>query len=466
VALRIVAPSLLVVHVLIRFLIPAPQFLADVVLYHAVAIVSALAILKSPKFNNRLGRITLASALLLWSTGSILATWTFFYELPEVELTMATICYLLLYPCLFIGLPPVLRNREIWGSIKVLDSTILALGIASIGVAFLIKPVLPHFRGNFISNFSSLAFPILDIILISLTLTLFVTQPITLRSTIISMGVVIFVLSDFLLLWLTLHNRYALGSLDDDLWLFGIVLIAEGFSHRGSGRTLAVSLNPLFIAAAVLTAATCVAITVLRPGYLASYILAPAFVALCLAFIRMTIALRDARSIDEERGLARADELTGLPNRRRFIAELGLLGKSLNSQDALLLLDLDGFKPINDKYGHDIGDLLLKQVSLRFERALPQGSLLARLGGDEFGAVVRGDYETTIEAARALRATLSYPFSIAEHVISVGVSVGHVTNDGGADLLRRADKAMYQAKREGIGVWSEPPRNESHNSAL
>jgi diguanylate cyclase (GGDEF)-like protein len=89
-------------------------------------------------------------------------------------------------------------------------------------------------------------------------------------------------------------------------------------------------------------------------------------------------------------------------------------------------------------------------------RALPQGSLLARLGGDEFGAILSGDYETTLEVALALKATLSYPFSISGRDIHVGVSVGHVGNDGASNLLRRADYAMYQAKREGAGVWSEP----------
>ncbi|MSV86826.1 MAG: diguanylate cyclase, partial [Actinobacteria bacterium] len=90
-----------------------------------------------------------------------------------------------------------------------------------------------------------------------------------------------------------------------------------------------------------------------------------------------------------------------------------------------------------------------------FSRALPATSLLARLGGDEFGAIIRGDRQFTIEVAQALRATLSYPFLIGNEEIRVGVSVGHVSNDGAPDLMRRADNAMYQAKNESLGVWSE-----------
>ena len=132
-----------------------------------------------------------------------------------------------------------------------------------------------------------------------------------------------------------------------------------------------------------------------------------------------------------------------------------MISKTSEVESALLLLDLDGFKPINDKFGHEVGDELLKQVSQRFSRALPANSLLARLGGDEFGAIIRGDRQFTIEVAQALRATLSYPFLIGNEEIRVGVSVGHVSNDGAHDLMRRADNAMYQAKNESLGVWSE-----------
>ena len=456
---RAVVPVLLILHVLTRLALPAPQFLVDLILYNVIAICSAIAILASPNFNDRVSRVALTLAILLWSAGSILSTSAEFYVLPQFTTTIANACYLLLYPCAFIGLPRALRNKPKFGTVELLDSTILGLGLSSIGSAFLIEPVVPHFAGDIVKTFFAVLFPIADLILVALTLTLALIQPMSRRSTLISFGIIIFAISDFLFLWLSINNQYALGSLSDDGWLLGIVILAEGFWHRGTEKVNTESLHPLFIATSVMMSATLLAITALRHEYLPNFILIPTIATLCLAFIRMAIALRDARSIGEERILARSDELTGLPNRRRFIAELNLLSKSSKSEDALLLLDLDGFKPINDQYVHEVGDLLLKQVSMRFERALPQGSLLARLGGDEFGVIVRGDDETTFEAALALRATLSYPFSIAEHEITVGVSVGHVSNDGAPDLLRRADNAMYQAKRERLGVWSESVRN-------
>ena len=116
------------------------------------------------------------------------------------------------------------------------------------------------------------------------------------------------------------------------------------------------------------------------------------------------------------------------------------------------MLDLDGFKPVNDTYGHEVGDKVLQQVAQRFSRALPNNALLARLGGDEFGILVDGSNESVMEIALALRGTLSYPFLIDGHEVSIGVSIGIADNDGAADLLQRADNAMYAAKRQALGV--------------
>ena len=194
---------------------------------------------------------------------------------------------------------------------------------------------------------------------------------------------------------------------------------------------------------------TLLALISLRPGLFPIYIVVPTIATLFLAFIRMSIVIRQARNLGEEKVLARTDELTGLPNRRRLIAELAAFSKS---EGALLLLDLNQFKPVNDRYGHEIGNEILQHVAMRFSRSLPTGSILARLGGDEFGVLINGSYEKTIEAAYALHATLSYPIHIRGLEISVGVSIGHAQNDGEGNLLERADAAMYEAKKSGVGV--------------
>lgn len=451
---RLIAPILLAVHFLAKLLFPQPQLFLDLLLYNLIALLAGLSIGLSPKFNDRRGKFAVLSATLLWAGGAMLSSYNEFYPDPHIGTYVVNACYLLFYPLAFIGLTHALRARRKLGSVEILDATILGIGLSALGTAFFISPILPKFDGDALKTFFAVLFPVADLVLVALVLSLVVISPLTRRNFLVCLGVVIYAASDFLFLWLTVHRQYSLGSLSDDGWLLGLVLISEGFWHHGSDEDSSESIHPIFIALSVMLSATLLAITSLRPGYLPNFILIPTIATLLLAFIRMTIALRQSRTIGEERLLARTDELTGLPNRRRFIAELEELTNAADG--ALLLLDLDGFKPINDQFGHEVGDQLLKQVSTRFMRALPQDSLLARLGGDEFGAIVRGEYEATFEVALALRATLSYPFSISGREIHVGVSVGHVANDGRPDLLRRADNAMYQAKREGSGVWSEP----------
>ena len=453
---RFVAPSLLLVHVIGRVVFPQPQIFLDLVLYNLIAITAATSLCLAPKFNDSWAKLAICLSIFSWDIGAMLSSFNEFYPTPHINSNLINTCYLIFYPFAFIGLTRSLRAKYRLGSVEILDAAILGIGIGALGTAFFISPFLPTFDGDALRTFFAILFPVADLVLVALVISLVIINPITLRNLLVCLGVTVYAASDFLFLWLTVHRQYSFGSLSDDAWLLGLVLVSEGMWHRGSEKVTSESIHPIFIALSVMLSATLLSITSLRPGYFPNFILIPTIATLLLAFVRMTIALKQSRSIGDERVLARTDELTGLPNRRRFIAELDELVKMPDG--ALLLLDLDNFKPINDQYGHEVGDQLLRQVSARFMRALPQGSLLARLGGDEFGAIVRGDQESTFEVALALRATLSYPFSISERLIRVGVSVGHVCNDGATNLLRRADVAMYQAKREGVGVWSEPAK--------
>ena len=449
--LRLSLPILILLHFLTGQFSGSPVAINEIFLYNFVVLVIVLLIARNFSESNRIAIISISIAFTLWGFGSLISSISSFYDLSSYSQIIANTFYLLFYPFALIGLPRISSPKKKLSSLEIMDASIIGLGLSSLVTAFLIKPVLPRFNGDLVSTFFSICFPIADLVLITVVGTSFLTQLRGRRSAILALGIIIFTLSDFFFLWQSVNGTYRFGSFVDNGWLIAMVLIGESMWHKGDVTDSQKSVNPIMLTISVFLSATLLAIVALNPGYFPSFILFPTIATLLLAFLRMTIALKEARAIGEERILARTDELTGLPNRRKLIGELAIF---TDQDGALLLLDLDGFKPINDSHGHEIGDIVLQQVAGRFSRALPNDALLARLGGDEFGVIVTGNYEHTMEVALALHATLSYPFLIQGESINLGVSIGHITNDGSQDLLRRADLAMYQAKREGIGVFA------------
>jgi diguanylate cyclase (GGDEF)-like protein len=184
------------------------------------------------------------------------------------------------------------------------------------------------------------------------------------------------------------------------------------------------------------------------------------------ALARTAVTFREVRAYNEVREQARTDELTGLPNRRALLerATTVLTTSSTRSPAALLLLDLDGFKEVNDGLGHSAGDELLRQVGPRLRGGLRPGDLLARLGGDEFAVLLPGTGLDDAQACAAvLRELLLQPFTVEGIRLHIGVSIGVATAPVPAatvkELLRCADVAMYTAKtaREGVHVYVPDP---------
>ncbi len=161
--------------------------------------------------------------------------------------------------------------------------------------------------------------------------------------------------------------------------------------------------------------------------------------------------------------LAFYDHLTDLPNRQllmdRLQQALALSARS-GQQGALLLIDLDNFKSLNDTLGHDIGDMLLLQVADRLVSCVQEGDTVARLGGDEFVVMLENLGEHALESATQVElvcekilAALEQPYRLAAHdfqcTSSIGITLFHGRNQEIDDLLKQADIAMYQAKRAG-----------------
>lgn len=179
------------------------------------------------------------------------------------------------------------------------------------------------------------------------------------------------------------------------------------------------------------------------------------------------------REEDHIRRLAHFDALTGLPNRilfgdrlRRMLSLLERRGGKM----ALLYLDLDRFKPINDQYGHAFGDKVLVEVSRRMSSCVRDSDTLSRRGGDEFVALLESDDPngTAAMVSRKLIEAVAQPITIDGHTIELGVSIGvaifPADSDNVEGLLEAADQALYSAKQEGRGDFRFY-RNEDQSAA-
>lgn len=182
----------------------------------------------------------------------------------------------------------------------------------------------------------------------------------------------------------------------------------------------------------------------------------------------IVLAVRDIteRKAAEEhiRYLALHDSLTSLPNRRGLeivLTQVIESSRKAGCESAILGLDLDGFKAVNDTLGHHAGDILLREVAARFQGQLRDADYLARLGGDEFIIILRtiGSKNDPVQLAKRLIACLWKPFRLSGHDAYVGVSIGVAVcprdGDNAQMLLKCADIAMYQAKLNGKGQVCE-----------
>lgn len=156
--------------------------------------------------------------------------------------------------------------------------------------------------------------------------------------------------------------------------------------------------------------------------------------------------------------LAQYDQLTGLVNRTLFrdrLTHAMARSKRLQQPMGLMLLDLDRFKPINDRLGHEAGDEILKAVATRLKECVREVDTVARMGGDEFTIILEGlSHQTDITlVAERITKSLAEPFDLGTDHASIGVSIGitvYPTDDQEIDgLLRHADAAMYRAKQQG-----------------
>ena len=186
---------------------------------------------------------------------------------------------------------------------------------------------------------------------------------------------------------------------------------------------------------------------------------------------RMALAFRDVRSLSEARHLAATDDLTSLPNRRLFMrrVEEAITATELTGDDlAVLILDLDNFKQLNDTLGHHAGDALLRLIGPRLVGSLRESDIVARLGGDEFAVLVHPapDEAGVTLVAEKIIAALAQPFEVEGLALRVTGSVGIASYPSDANDVAIVYALVQLADRLGMRVVAEGVENQETWDAL
>jgi diguanylate cyclase (GGDEF)-like protein len=344
----------------------------------------------------------------------------------------------------------------------VLDASLVSVAAGVVTWSLVIDGRLDQ-QANPIGVIVACLYPLLDLVLVGLLARrLMIGSRRTPAVAFLLAGFVVWVAADFSYIWTSVSATYEPGGIVDAGWLLGYVLFGAAALHPSMSegpmvgeRDTVTRPRLILIGASLLVGLGLLAIHPIDdPADVPIGAIGTAAIV-GLVILRLVDSLRRAETLGGElERQATTDSLTGLPNRRVLVAA-GESTLAAREPVALLFLDLDGFKRVNDTWGHDAGDRLLVDVAAVLKRLTDDRSVLARLGGDEFGVLVRGDHR--LHRARDLADTildaLSQDFVVGDMSVRVRASIGIAVGQHGdfTKLAREADVAMYQAKHAGGG---------------
>jgi diguanylate cyclase len=393
--------------------------------------------------------LALTAAVSLNLIGNFVATHT-----ETTGLGPADIFYLSGNVAMLIGVTLLtLQGAERLGS-KHLDGAIAGLSAGAIAVALWFGSLLSP-TGSTLEVAVGLAYPLFDLAFIVVIVAGLAPQRYrpTWRTGLLIAAVAMFAFGDIVFLRQTADDTYVKATWLESTWVIGYALtgVAPWVPSRrhhpierlDDRRT---STIPVVFAAAAL--GVLMVAPFHRMQWLASVM---AGAALALALARTLLTVRELRSANASRVEARTDFLTGLPNRRSFIEHLDGLLADPTDKIALLVIDLDRFKEVNDSLGHHAGDDLLVQVGRRLQVVLGENAFLARLGGDEFGVCLDvADAVQAVMTSELIMGCMNAPFALdgmrVQSACSIGIAVSPEHGNARSELFRHADVAMYQAK--------------------
>jgi diguanylate cyclase (GGDEF)-like protein len=369
------------------------------------------------------------------------------------------------YPLIYVGLILLMRSEVKTLSIgNWLNGAVAGLGTAAVSSAFIFGALLHLVQGPPAQRATKLAYPIADLVLLAIVIGGTVMLPTwqNRRWVILLVASAVVAVGDAAYLFQSTGGSYRVDTLMNITWPAAMLLISFAMWQPAEPRRTRRPEAPPHFAAPGIAAISGLAVLLAGLAIPISWIaIALATATLLAAGARLVFSLSDLRVLTEQHRLqALTDELTGLGNRRHLLGVLDEFfgGRATGTGDAariaLLLLDLDHFKEINDSFGHPVGDEILKMLGPRLKSVLRSTDVLTRLGGDEFGVVLSdadADYATAI--AERLTTQIEQPFMLTVaslHVsVSIGIALAPIHGADSAELLRCADIAMYRAKAAG-----------------
>ncbi|MDY7542696.1 MULTISPECIES: putative bifunctional diguanylate cyclase/phosphodiesterase [unclassified Cryobacterium] len=410
--------------------------------------------------------------------------------------SLAQLCYLAFYPLMLAALFTLVRHQLRSLSLAIaLDCVVGGLGAAAV-VSAVLGPVLAvgAARPPSISTFVGIASPVLDLVIVAAVVAIAASPILTAGQSWILLvgGLLSFAAGDILFALAKLGGTYVVGHWLDAGWSIGLALVASWLwaaatsnpgdagtvdagtdagsaaeRGTGAGRRGATAGGSGVLAVPVFATIAGLAVLLVSSRHGESQVtVALAAATLVVSSARTVLAFRELGRMGDLARLARSDDLTGLPNRRALYAEVPAW-LALGGHNALLLLDLDRFKEVNDSLGHDVGDVLLVQVGLRIGAQLGVDDLLVRLGGDEFAILLRDSSREDAEVvAIKVQSALAAPHTLEGISLQTSASIGiALSPEHGSSLgilMRKADMAMYRAKVRRGGHRVYHPIDDSH----
>ncbi|HWM23042.1 MAG TPA: EAL domain-containing protein [Ilumatobacteraceae bacterium] len=439
----------------------------------AMLVIGLLVTAQMPR--HRAAWVWILGGQVLFLFGDLGFNYVAYFTESEANYSFADVFYLSGYPCTAIGLVLLLRVQ---GHLKdlggLVDGSIVAVGTAVILWVFLMAPTAGDTTLTAVDRLIGCAYPAGDLLLITIGAQVAVRQ--------LRRGIPFWILTSALMFMLaadvgytvlTLHSTYTAGGVLDAGWWVSYVLVVAAAVHPDAFRVAdplpersqsQLTVRRLVVLGAI-TLASPIVLTV-RLGLDKSLdipaLLGGTIVMFTLVVLRLVLVTREL-DVSRMRLLHEAthDSLTGLANRTVFADRVGAALAHRQPDDshaAVLSIDLDDFKSVNDSLGHAAGDRLLCIVAERLKALLRPGDTVARLGGDEFAILLESapvDVVTAV-ARRAIEA-VSRPADVGAELrifqnASVGISFADLYDDVDA-VMRDADVAMYLAKRRGKGRY-------------